>query len=418
MRRLEFCQTTVFVLVLLAPFVAAAQLQATALADLHHPRNFAEAMARSQALMQLGQDLFFEKALSGSGKMSCASCHDPDHAFTPANDLAVQLGGERLDQPGTRAVPTLKYLQATQPFEQHHMGGEEDGGKEGSDQGPAGGFTWDGRVDRRRDQARIPILSPIEMANRDEASVVDHILAAGYGPRLKALFGEAALKDSKSGFGSLSEAIEAFQEKREVFFPFTSKFDDWVEGKAKLTETEKRGYLAFVDPERGNCDSCHRSSLFPNGGHPDFTDFGLVGTAVPRNNEIPANRDPHYFDLGACGRADLANHPELCGVFKAPTLRNVALKNRLFHNGAIKSLRDALRFYAERDTNPERWYPKNPDGSIAIYDDIPPQFRGNINRDPPFDKKPGDRPRLNDRDIDDIVAFLNTLTDGYKPEKP
>jgi cytochrome c peroxidase len=328
------------------------------------------------------------------------------------------MGGEKLDQPGNRAVPTLKYLQAVPPFEQHRLGGEEDGGKEGFDQGPAGGLTWDGRVDHGRDQARVPILSPIEMANRDEASVVDHVLAAGYGPRLKALFGDAALHP-KTGFAALTEAIEAFEQKRDIFFPFTSKFDYWLEGKAELTETEKRGYAAFIDPERGNCDSCHKAALFPNGGHPDLTDFGLIATAVPRNVEIPANRDPHYFDLGACGpiRTDLADHPELCGVFKAPTLRNVALKQRFFHNGVIKSLADAVRFYAERDTNPQRWYPKNPDGTVAIYDDVPPQFRGNINRDPPFDRKPGEQPRMSDQDIDDIVAFLNTLSDGYKPEK-
>jgi cytochrome c peroxidase len=418
--RLRSWYAPVFVPVLLAAFVGAAQPQSTALADLYRPRSFAEAMARSQTLARLGQDLFFEKALSGSGKMNCASCHDPDHAFTPANDLAVQLGGETLDRSGTRAVPTLKYLQASRPFEHHHLGTEDDGGSEGDDQGPAGGLTWDGRVDRARDQARIPILSPIEMANRDEASVVDRIRAAGYGPRLETLFGNDILKDPKAAFAALTEAIEAYEQKRDIFFPFTSKFDVWLEGKAELTESEKRGYAAFIDPERGNCDSCHKAALFPNGGHPDLTDFGLIATAVPRNNEIPANNDPHYFDLGACGpvRTDLTDHPELCGIFKTPTLRNVALKKRFFHNGAIKTLRDAVRFYAERDTHPERWYPKNSDGTIAIYDDVPPQFRGNINTDPPFDRKPGEEQRLNDRDIDDIVAFLNTLTDGYKTENP
>jgi cytochrome c peroxidase len=387
--------------------------------DLSHPRNFSEAMTRSRALMKLGQDLFFEKALSGSGRMSCASCHDPDHGFTPANDLAVQLGGEKLDRPGTRAVPTLKYLQATLPFEQHHLGTEDDGGQENVDQGPSGGFTWDGRADRRRDQARFPLLSGLEMANRDEASTLAHILAAGYGPRLKSLFGQAALKDPRIGFAALAEAIEAFEEKRETFFPYTSKFDYWLERQADLTEEEKRGYLAFIDPERGNCDSCHKAALMPHGRHPDLTDFGLIALAVPRNKEIAANRDPAYFDLGACGplRMDLANHPELCGIFKTPTLRNVALKQRFFHNGAIKSLRDAVRFYAERDTRSENWYPKNPDGTVAIYDDLPPQYRGNINHDAPFDRKAGEQPRLSDQDIDDIVAFLKTLTDGYKPQK-
>src|SRR5689334_6993265 len=100
MRQWELWQVLVL---LAAAFVAPAQAKppihspAHALPDLSRPRNFAQAMARDQALMQLGQDLFSEKALSGSGRMSCASCHDPDHGFTPANDLAVQLGGEKLD---------------------------------------------------------------------------------------------------------------------------------------------------------------------------------------------------------------------------------------------------------------------------------------------------------------------------------
>ena len=418
MRRTKFWYAPLFISTLLAAFGASAQPQAIALADLQHPQNFPGAVARAQALTQLGRDLFFEKALSSSGKMSCASCHDPDHAYTPANDRAVQLGGEKLDQPGNRAVPTLKYLQVARPFEQHHLGIEDDG-EEALDQGPAGGLTWDGRADRGRDQARIPILSPVEMANRDEASAIEHILTAGYGPRFEALFGEAALKDPKTGFAALTEAIETFEQNRDVFFPFTSKFDYWLEGMAKLTEAEKRGFNAFADPGRGNCDSCHEVTLFRSGGHPTLTDFRLVATAVPRNSEIPANLDSHYFDLGACGpiRTDLAGHPEFCGLFKVPTLRNIALKNRFFHNGVVKSLRDAVRFYAERDTRPERWYPKTPDGSIAIYDDIPPKYRGNINHGPPFDRKRGEQPRLSDGDIDDIVAFLNTLTDGYRPEK-
>jgi cytochrome c peroxidase len=418
MRRTKFWYAPLFISTLLAAVGASAQPQAIALADLQHPQNSAGATARAQALTQLGRDLFFEKALSSSGKMSCASCHDPDHAYTPANDRAVQLGGEKLDQPGNRAVPTLKYLQAVPPFEQHHFGIKDDG-EEARDQGPVGGLTWDGRVDRLRDQARIPILSPIEMANRNEASAIEHILAAGYGPRIEALFGEVALKDPNTGLAALTEAIEAFEHKRDVFFPYTSKFDYWLEGMATLTEAETRGLKAFVDPARGNCDSCHEATMFRGGEHPTLTDFRLVATAVPRNSKIPANHDTHYFDLGLCGpiRTDLAGHPEFCGLFKVPTLRNVALKNRFFHNGVVKSLRDAVRFYAERETNPERWYPKNPDGSIAVYDDMPPQYRDNINRSPPFDRKRGEQPRLSAGDIDDIVAFLNTLTDGYKPEK-
>ena len=105
----------------------------------------------------------------------------------------------------------------------------------------------------------------------------------------------------------------------------------------------------------------------------------------------------------------------MCGRFRAPPLRNVTLKKVFMHNGALARLDDAIRFYAERDLRPEKWYPRRKDGSIDIYDDVPPAYRGNINRDPPFDRKPGDAPALTDADITDIVAFLGTLTDGYRP---
>src|SRR5262249_41507291 len=124
--RWNFWCSPVFALASVAAFIGAAQSQPAILADLSQPKNFAQAMDRSRQLEQLGHDLFFEKALSGSGKMSCASCHDPDHDFTPDNNLAVQLGGEKLDQPGNRSVPTLKYLQATPPFEEHHFATEDD----------------------------------------------------------------------------------------------------------------------------------------------------------------------------------------------------------------------------------------------------------------------------------------------------
>ena len=79
------------------------------------------------------------------------------------------------------------------------------------------------------------------------------------------------------------------------------------------------------------------------------------------------------------------------------------------------TLREAVAFYATRDTNPEQWYPRNADGSVRKYDDLPAQYQENINTDPPFDRRPGDPPALSDGEIDDIVAFLQTLTDGYRP---
>jgi cytochrome c peroxidase len=76
-----------------------------------------------------------------------------------------------------------------------------------------------------------------------------------------------------------------------------------------------------------------------------------------------------------------------------------------------------VRFYAERDTLPQKWYPRGPDGSILKFDDLPAPYRRNVDSQAPFDRHAGDRPALSEADIKDIVAFLNTLTDGFDPRK-
>nr|MDP9125438.1 cytochrome-c peroxidase [Pseudomonadota bacterium] len=95
-----------------------------------------------------------------------------------------------------------------------------------------------------------------------------------------------------------------------------------------------------------------------------------------------------------------------------PTLRNVALRTSFFHNGSVHSLRDAVAFYATRDTDPARWYSRNTDGSVRVYDDLPAAMAAFVNREIPFEPLPGGKPRLDDRDIDDLVAFLKTLSDA------
>jgi len=130
----------------------------------------AEAFARATALAALGQRLFFEPALSASGQMACASCHDPALGFSPPNDRAVQSGGKDMRTPGRRAAPSLTYLQDVPQFSAHFHDSDDEGNAS-VDNGPTGGLTWDGRADRRRAQARVPLLSPFEMANKNAAAV-------------------------------------------------------------------------------------------------------------------------------------------------------------------------------------------------------------------------------------------------------
>ncbi|WP_245513639.1 MULTISPECIES: cytochrome-c peroxidase [unclassified Mesorhizobium] len=378
------------------------------------PLSRAEAFARAEALTALGRQMFFDPSLSASGKQACSSCHDPNHAFGPASAAPVERGGPKLDQPGLRAVPSLRYLQAAPAFAEHFYDSEDEG-DESVDNGPTGGLTWDGRADHGKDQARIPLLSPFEMANKDEGAVVAALRKVPYADAFKAAFGADVFDHPQDAFDAAVEALGTFEQSSVDFYPYSSRYDAFLAGKASLTAQELHGRALFEDEAKGNCASCHLSEPANDGEPPQFTDYGLIAIAVPRNPAIPANADPAYFDLGLCGplRTDFKGRSEYCGLFKTPTLRNVAQRKSFFHNGRFHTLREAVAFYASRDTDSGRWYPKNADGTVNKFDDLPKAYWGNLNTDPPFNGRTlGDKPALTDAEIDDIVAFLSTLTDA------
>lgn len=369
------------------------------------------AYRRAAELRALGAEIFSDPSLSGSGRMACSSCHVPAAAFGPSGNRAVEWGGKGLDQPGHRAVPNLTYLQAVPDFTEHYFDRDEVG-DDSVDNGPSGGLTWDGRVDRAADQARTPLYSPFEMAAESPAAVAAALRAAPYADRLRTLAGGS---DAEVLVTTALAALAAYQQTPDLFYPYSSKYDAVLKGRARLTEQEARGLDLFNDPAKGNCASCHKSAVGVDGTPPDFTDYGLIALGLPRNREIPANNDPAFFDLGLCGpdRTDFKDRAEYCGLFRTPSLRNVATRQRFFHNGVITSLKDAVAFYATRDTDPGRWYPRRADGGVEIYDDLPEPYRSNLNQDPPFGGKPGDRPALDEGEIEAIVAFLGTLSDGW-----
>lgn len=377
-----------------------------------------QAFARAARLEALGRKLFFDPSLSASGEMACATCHDPAHGFSPANARAVQLGGKDMRQPGLRAVPSLTYLQAAPPFSEHYYDSDDEGDAS-VDNGPTGGLTWDGRMDRGREQAAFPLTSPFEMANTDAAAVAMRARKAGYDAELVAIFGNDVLAGPARTFAALTHALEVFEQSPRDFYPYSSKYDLFLAGRAQLTPQEAHGLALFNDPAKGNCASCHRSAPDFNGAPPQFTDYGFIALGLPRNAAIPANADPGYHDLGLCGplRSGFADRADYCGLFRTPSLRNVALRTTFFHNGLVHSLREAVAFYVERDTQPEKWYPHRPDGRVAKFDDLPARYVPNVNVDPPFGGKPGGKPALSASEIDDVVAFLGTLTDGDRATK-
>jgi cytochrome c peroxidase len=368
---------------------------------------YADRFSRRATVSQmtaLGRALFFDPTLSASGRMSCATCHDPRFAYGPPNARSTQLGGPDLASPGQRAVPALRYLQAVPPFEEHHF---DEAVEDSTDQGPTGGRTWDGRADTAHDQARAPLTSPFEMANADVGAVVAKVARGPLAPRFRAAFGDDVFADPTRGQIAVLKCLEVFQQSPKDFYPYSSRYDAFLRGKGALTPAEARGLALFDDPRKGNCASCHPSRI-RQGAFPQFTDFGYNALGVPRNRAIAANRDPRHFDLGLCGplRADLAGKHAYCGFFRVPPLRNVALRRAFFHNGVFHSLQQVLDFYARRDSDPDRFYPKG-----QKYDDLPPADRENVTQERPFGREPGAPPALTPAEIRDLIAFLGALTD-------
>jgi len=366
------------------------------------------------AAARVGEKMFFDKSLSASGKLACVSCHDPDHAHAAPNGFAVQLGGKHMNLMGTRAVPSLRYQEATPAYAD--LLDNPDGI---STPGPGGGYTQDGRAPTLAEQARIPLLSRDEMANGTPAQVVAKLRKGGYAELLRTAFGADALKDDKATFKAALEALQAYQMEDLSFHPYDSKYDLYAGNKigGTLSASEMRGFAVYSDPNKGNCFACHYNGAGLNGSVRLFTDFTYAAIGVPRNADIPANGDPKHFDLGICDRSDhkKGGDARFCGMFKTPTLRNVATRKVFFHNGKLKSLRDVIRFYNTRDTQPELWYPTRK-GKVQKYDDLPVKYRPNLDTQAPLDAKAVGAPgAMTGQDMEDLEAFLNTLTDHYRP---
>src|SRR5882724_808005 len=420
-----------------------------------------------------GEALFNDKSLSASGQQSCATCHVKSRAFTadPAVDkgLPVPLGGPNMDEPGLRNAPSLMYAAFTPAFS------IDDGTA-------SGGFFRDGRASSLAAQAVQPFVNPFEMANQDAAEVLSRLQSSPATlQKFVSAYGTSVLDDATAAMTAIGAAIAAYEtEDVEEFEPFTSKFDYYVDGKAQLTARELNGLALFNNPGKGNCTSCHPSVHQEFTSRALFTDFSYDNIGIPRNWNIPANAanpvnpftglplaymptpvnvpadaEYAYYDLGLCGpfvsdpqdggaRPDLVRLTPTCGAFKVPTLRNAALTAPYFHNGIFPDLHKAVEWYVTRDINNNTAnnpapVPAGPGGNpyqavgtfytaadgtpdLYQYNDLPAAFDANVNAgEVPYTAPKdagGNAPTLNAQEIDDLVAFLCTLTDGFDPNNP
>jgi len=252
------------------------------------------------------------------------------------------------------------------------------------------------------------------MANAGPQEIIAKLKSAPYAQEFRKVFGTEIFDDSPKAYAAMLTALERFELEDKSFHPYNSKYDDYLDGKVKLTAQEQRGLALFDDPKRGNCATCHLDRKGMDGSHPIFTGYQFEALGVPRNPEILANASPGYFDMGLCGplRLDQAKKQMYCGLYKTPTLRNVAARRVFFHNGRFHTLKEALRFYVRRDTDPQMWYPVLASGVVDKFDDLPSSLRQNIDIiDEPLTRSKGQSPAWSDAEIDDVIAFLQTLTD-------
>ena len=369
------------------------------------PAAFVATPKNATSAVLVGEFLFKDPALSASGRMACATCHEGKfgHADQPGGGLPK--GGPAVTLSGMRSSPTARYLNAGFAFRLDATGK------------PFGGFTWDGRADTRRQQAQDPFFDSVEMAlpgsPSQPAELLKLVRAASYFNDLTALYEPDQLDTDTKLFKRVSELLEIYQRDDVDYNLFNSRFDKAAAGGAALSASEARGLAIFRDPARGNCASCHTA----DGNQPVFTDFGYAALGVPRNHAGPKNVDPAFFDLGLCAR-NKAVDPQVkgvaryCGMFKTPTLRNITRSAPYFHNGAIASLRDAVRFHFTRDTDPARWYRKADGSADVAYNDLPAAYRANLSSGQPFAATwvP------DDADMADLMAFLATLDDADQTE--
>jgi cytochrome c peroxidase len=345
---------------------------------------------------QLGKFLFFDTNLSDPPGQACAFCHASEVGYTGPDETINAAGavyeGAVPGRFGNRKPPAAAYAGDSPVL---YFDGDT----------WVGGMFWDGRAtgwtlgDPLAEQALGPFLNPLEQNNPSAQAVIDKVLASSY----QDLFLQVCT-DKASYYECIGRSIAAFERSDEVS-PFTSKYDYWLIGKARLTGQELWGLELFNG--KAQCAQCHVAPL--------FTDFTYDNLGVPRNplnpfyNELdwnPAGED--WVDVGLGGFLQAAGYDETVwgpemGKQKVPTLRNVDLRpakkfvKAYAHNGYFKSLDEIVHFYNTRDVPGMGW----PEPEVA--ENVNTTELGNLG--------------LTKGEELALVAFLKTLSDGYVPNK-
>ncbi|HWY24736.1 MAG TPA: cytochrome c peroxidase [Nevskia sp.] len=307
----------------------------------------------------LGRKLYFDARLSKDGTVSCSTCHDVSRGFTDHRNVSEGIG----DHLGRRSAPTTMNAALLQ------------------------NMFWDGRAATLEDQAKLPILNPIEMGHPDAASAMAGIAAD---PAYPGLFQKAYGRDPN--YDDLGRAIASFE--RTLIF-LDAPFDRYVAGDAKaMSPSAQRGFALFNGKAR--CMSCHML----NASNPLGTDnlFHNIGVSARTQNfeglarqALAALKDGGdataldklalQTDMSELGRFIVTRNRGDIGAFKTEQLRNVGITAPYMHDGSLHTLWDVVDHYNKGgEANPYL------DGAIEPLN-------------------------LSEDEINDLVAFLFSLTD-------
>jgi len=418
---------------------------------------------RSQQITLLGKVIFYDQKLSVRRNESCSFCHMPETGFggsvSGLNQTTVSYPGSVRTRFSGRRPPPHTYASFSPVLHYNQEQGDF-----------VGGQFWDMRATGLRldsalaEQAQGPPLDPVEMGFIDPACMVYRMSQRPYRSMAEKLWGAQAFAIhwpanagavcdrpgpppesdplpvhlgaidrgiAQTTFDRIAEAIAAFEGSPDVN-SFSAKYDYVMAGKAEFTPDEKMGYTLFRSAAT-HCNECHRDG--GPGEEPLFTDFTASNLGLPPNPDIPFYQESSpdelgytanpaglkYLDPGVGGflagplnpsREWAAMAGSYRGKFKTPTLRNVDMRPRAdfvkayMHNGYLKSLKEVVHFYNTRDTLPVC---KPGDRGEKVTCWPAPENPATMNR-----RQLGNL-KLSDKQEDQLVAFLRTLTDGYSP---
>lgn len=286
------------------------------------------------AKVELGKKLFFDPRVSVDGTVSCNSCHN----VMEAGDDDRQFSGGVHGQRGGRSAPTV-YNAAFLTVQ-----------------------FWDGRAPTLEEQAKGPIVNPVEMGMKDHAAVVSRIAAIpAYQKEFDAVFGAGGLT-----IDNFAKAVAAYE--RTLITP-DSPYDRYAKGdESALTDQQKKGLQTVLET---GCTACHSGMNFAGPALPTGTGFYQKVPLIPGSG-----LEEKYGLTKDTGREQATKNPADKGMWRVPTWRNVALTAPYFHNGSVATLDDAVRAMAKMQLGKD----------------------------------------LSDQQVADIVAFLGSLT-GKFPEQ-